>query len=177
MYGIHGKREDYSKGAAAEALGLKMLRAYFASARVQATARGSEADRKGTDVYVNSTSVDIKAFKKHAPDHILVEHRNVVGGIGWAHRPGLVLIFVSATDAVLVDKKYLSLLINDARKVDWNRSLTQQPREYVEDFRPYGRPDSDDAVVYIPYAQLMRLITSKRLHWNEATKTTTEVKA
>lgn len=177
MYG-DGKPQDYSKGKAAEALGLKMLKAYFGNG--QATASGSIEDRRGTDVYVQvsgqKTSVDIKALKKHAPDQILLEHRNVSGGTGWSHRSGLALIFVSATDAILVNKRYLSLLLNDPRKTDWSVTPTQQPREYVENYKPYGRPENQEAVIYVPYSQVMRLLTSKRLRWNPATQTVSEVK-
>src|SRR5208337_355221 len=178
MYGEHGKPETYSRGKAAEAKALPILRAYFGSGK--ATVPGSIEDRNGTDIYVNrngvKTSVDVKAIKKHAPAQILIEHQNVSGGPGWAHRSGIAAIFVAENELVLVDKKYLSLLIKDPRKIDWNQGATQQPREFVENYRPYGRPENNDLVVYVPLSQVLRLLTSVHLRWNPKTQTLTEVK-
>lgn len=182
MYGAHGTIDSYRRGQAAEVVALRILRSYHRMTRVESVPRGSFEDwSNGSDIYITTmerrrVSIDVKSLKRHAPEHILIEHRNVNGGLGWAHRPGIAMIFVSETDAILVDKRYLSLLISDPRKIDWSRPAVKQPRDYVEDFRPYSRPENNDLVAYVPYSQIMRLLTSVRLRWNPATNVVTEVR-
>ena len=169
MYGQHGTAETYQRGREYELRGLKLLRAAFPKERVRATVSGSLEDRRGTDVYVGDKSVDIKGLKNHAKDgQLLVEHTNVSGGPGWSTKSnGFVLIFVNETDALLVNKKFLALLVGDPRKFDWTAPATRQPREFVENFKPYGRPENLDRVAYVPYAQLWKLKDTIRINANQ----------